>query len=96
MENKNCKNCKYYLAHYVKSDRGFQIVNAGHCVNGEITKRRINACCRLRENCEYWESAELKIRERKEKVKNNLEKLEEYLREVLTVLKDDDSPPRPK
>ncbi len=51
---------------------------------------------RGRENCEYWESAELKIRERKEKVKNNLEKLEEYLREVLTVLKDDDSPPRPK
>lgn len=39
-EKKSCKNCKYYLEHYVKLEDRFLTLNDGHCINQKIFSTR--------------------------------------------------------
>lgn len=35
-----CKDCKFFMQHYIKSGRSFSAIGIGHCVAGRGTKNR--------------------------------------------------------
>lgn len=91
MEEKRCQNCKYFFAYYIKSMRGYfhKMPTEGHCICMELSpalkKKNIAKCLA----CEYWQSIELQIEERKNIVCKYIEKIAEYLSDVSVILSDD-------
>jgi len=69
---KNCKNCKFFKRHFVKSNTLFKATVEGHCINGEIPRivRKNNVPCN--NVCEKWESDKEVKEERKETIKEVL------------------------
>ena len=53
MDNKikSCKNCKSFLYHYVKTDRGFIQTVYGHCANINLNVYK-NRSCKV---CNLWQ-----------------------------------------
>ena len=46
MDVKECKDCKYFLQHYILSERGLTRVFCGHCTfSGAKSKRSYAKCC---------------------------------------------------
>lgn len=88
MENK-CEHCLYYIEHYIKHNSFFRPIG-GHCVNPELNKKYTRNRYALHENCEHWESNESKKAERKEHIKETLQLMEQHLKDIEFILKDDE------
>ncbi len=86
---KNCKNCKFFKRHYVKSNTLFRATIEGHCINGEIPRivRKNNMPCN--NVCEKWESDKEVKEERKETIKEVLKNMRTTLIHIENILKDD-------
>ena len=85
-KEKTCENCRFYKKHYIKTSSGYSATGCGHCCNGKthfINKTKI------RENCEYWQPAELQKTELEEKLIDKLKSLVKRLDAVCKVLIDD-------
>ena len=67
---KSCKNCRYYLQHYIKYNTQFVNVCCGHCINPNFKNSRKT---RPLELCGFWENIEIKKEERKKSIKQTLE-----------------------
>lgn len=89
-EYEQCKNCKFFLQHYVKSRASFHRIRCGHCINRQLNSNKRSRKYDLHKNCEYWEPNQEVKEERRELIKSTLRNMEEYLLEMLLVLKDDE------
>lgn len=88
-EEQECKNCRYYLEHYVKSGSRYLPIG-GHCVNCALAESRKRDKYRLQPNCGHWEPAELQKAERHNRIKDTLRRMEEHLAEIAAILQDDE------
>lgn len=86
---KTCKNCRYYLEHYVKLDSRFETLHEGHCINKDLNGRYIRNKFRLHDNCGYWEADDVRKAERKESIGIILKSMAQRLNEIAVILKDD-------
>lgn len=88
-EYEQCESCRYFLQHYIKKNTSFQRTRCGHCVNRQLNGSRVRKKYELHKNCEYWESNEEKICERRVSIEETLRYIEEHLNEIAIILKDD-------
>ena len=86
---KICKNCKYYLEHYIKEET-FLLPIGGHCINRELNGRYAKNKFQLHENCSYWERAESLKELRRKCIKEKLERMQKSLEEIEPILKDEE------
>ena len=92
-KEKNCRNCRYYIAHFIISHTRYYPIT-GHCVNDELIqirmKKRERDRYRLQENCGFWEPIEIKKAERREEIKETLRHMEKSLSEIAMILQYDE------
>lgn len=82
----SCKNCKYYVPHYIK--RGSQLREViGHCTKKTYPKRYRGAYI-LHNTCEEWKEKEPQIDCKREIIKT-LENMEKHLADIALLLQDD-------
>lgn len=53
-----CKDCKFFMQHYIKSGRSFSAIGIGHCVAGRGTKNREA----YGKTCDYFEFGDYELR----------------------------------
>lgn len=70
-QEKTCKNCEHYIAHYVIDNLRFMAID-GHCGNDALRKLQKQDKYRLQKNCKYWEPDKDKKALRREKIKDTL------------------------
>lgn len=88
-QEKKCKNCKYFIEHYVKDGTHLFGLGKGHCINDEIPRKIRNKGVQDTHYCDKWESdAELK-RENKENIKNVLKSMLSALINIENTLSED-------
>lgn len=83
-QEKNCQNCRYYLAHYSKTNIGYVKTTCGHCT--QIMKKPFKGVV-----CERWERIENTVPELEKKLDSRIAYLEkniDSIRNVLELLKD--------
>ena len=83
VNEKNCKNCKFFSQHYTKQGSRFHNVCCGHCLNRN-NKKMIPL-----NSCGYWENVEIQKEERKRSITETLEFMAERLNEIAMILEDD-------
>lgn len=89
-EERKCKNCRFYLQHYVKSMYGnFRSLWTGHCVNDIMTVAERKRRVAQNDVCERWESMELQIAARKEDIFNTLARMSAKLQDIAEALRTD-------
>jgi hypothetical protein len=91
-EKKSCKNCKYYLEHYVKLEDRFLTLNDGHCINQKIFSTRKRNKYALKKDCEQWESNASRKQETKRAILKRLERICDVISQMAQILKYDDTP----
>lgn len=88
-QEKTCKNCEHYVAHYVIDNSHF-IKIEGHCANSVLIKMRKQNKFRLQENCGYWEVNREQKLKRRENIKATLRSMKRSLDEIKAILENDD------
>ena len=88
-KEKACKNCKYYIAHYVIDNLRFMEIE-GHCGNYTLRTLRKKNKFRLQENCDYWEENTGAKTKRRENIKATLRSMKRSLDEIKAILENDD------
>ena len=83
-EAKSCRNCRYYLKHYIKKNTKYQPIQFGHCANQNNPKRTKSV-----EVCELWENNEIKMEERRKAIDEVLRDIEKHLSEMAMILNED-------
>jgi len=83
---KSCKNCRYFLQHYIKDNIRYSKIFCGHCINPNFKNSRKP---RPLEICELWEDIAIKKEERKTSIKETLNFMSKSLNEIAQILKDD-------
>ena len=61
-----CKDCKFFMQHYIKSGRSFSAIGIGHCVAGRGTKNREA----YGKTCDYFEFGDYELRTMEREAKN--------------------------
>ena len=84
MDNQlTCNNCKFFLCHYVKTDRGFIQTVYGHCANKQLRFRHNRDC----KACKFWqekinqEQQNYNIKKSLNKIANDLKIIAQYFKE---------------
>ena len=88
IKESKCRNCRYYLVHYVKSKVRLIPID-GHCINEEFRKLHPRRTCDFVEKCGFWEPMEIQIEERRRDIERVLEGMEQRLKDISLILKDD-------
>ena len=87
-EEKTCKNCRYFLQHYVKGNSRLtfvQATNCGHCTNNGIAYNSHSKYPYVN-YCGLWEPIEIQNNRRNESIKSTLRDICEYLEQIATLL----------
>ena len=81
----SCKDCKYFVQHYVRFKTNFHELNCGHCVNYKIPRNKKQS---LPPNgCNKWEQAEKpKNADTVEQIKNAVSSMQKQLDSIASVL----------
>ena len=92
-KEKVCKNCRYYLAHYII--RGVRYLAAGgQCMNEDLMKmhipKREREGYRFKGNCALWEPIAIQKAERRENIKETLKAMQKSLSEIAMILQNDE------
>lgn len=85
-KEKTCENCRFYKQHYVKTSAGYLCTLYGHCSNDNVKFRNKTE---RRKNCEYWQTIEIQINNRKKELTDNIKILVKHLDAVCEVLLHD-------
>ena len=85
MEEKTCRNCRYFSQHYVKHKIYILKVECGNC----LKKYRLK-CGELRKNCNDWEPIEIQKVERRKTIKVVLQDMEKSLEDIRIILQSDE------
>ncbi len=59
-EEKICKNCRYYMRHYIYAHTFFMGLSEGHCLKHKNFGKRSNNKFEINDTCENWESDEIR------------------------------------
>ncbi|MDE6105049.1 MAG: hypothetical protein K2G38_05165 [Clostridia bacterium] len=92
MENsKDCENCRYFLKHYAKYPSNYlKYLGCGHCANRKkvkrVTDRKIITNGKA---CELWEPQKIQDDERKESIKNTIQRMHKKLNDIALILSDE-------
>ncbi len=89
-EKKDCKNCGYYVQHYVKQNQYLFMVECGHCVNRALFKKFPKEFGKIRENCIYWEPQNTKKEKRRKNIQETLRDMEKSLEDIKIILQSDE------
>ena len=54
-EEKICKNCRYYMRHYIYAHTFFMGLSEGHCLKHKNFGKRSNNKFEINDTCENWE-----------------------------------------
>ena len=85
---KSCKNCKFYVAHYIKRRYELSAIG-GHCVNEELRPKRLKDRGKLFENCEHWQPDDEVKTARYLSIEQCINKMRRHLEQIAAILKDD-------
>ncbi|HBN12278.1 MAG TPA: hypothetical protein DD415_01535 [Clostridiales bacterium] len=89
MTKNNCRNCGFYVEHYVNIHGIFKVVTGcGHCINTNLTKLQSNKYINNFTACELWQPKNVLTEKRMEDIKKALNDISNYLKEILRALKD--------
>lgn len=83
-KEKTCKNCKYYLCHYVIFKNRYNKTAFGHCIN-LFKKRRINNNAK---RCKFWEYNTGTIEAQNKSVKDAIIRILQQFYELSLLLQD--------
>lgn len=86
-EKRCCKNCKYYIAHYIKEKMRFKSIS-GHCVNTKKSGRHMYKIIMGSNLCEYWEQKE--IFDTSKSIRETIFEISDQLTKILEVLENED------
>lgn len=85
----NCRNCAYYLPHYILSPYGrFEMITCGHCINRNYTLAQSAKIIRRRLPCGFREERQAVVEERTEHIVARLRGMADSIEEIASVLKD--------
>ena len=56
MPKEMCRNCKFFIQHYILTKGKFKWINRGHCTNGKLRDK--HAFAKACQNYEYQEPVE--------------------------------------
>lgn len=84
MEEKQCKNCKYYLAHYIKYNAQLRQIG-GQCFNPQVKAANPESACEL------WESNQAEKEQREQSIYSAIVDMRNKLEEIAMILKDDNA-----
>lgn len=90
-EQKTCKNCRFFLQHYVNGKTScsyFMPVNCGHCICRDLTKKERNRVSKVTD-CRCWEPVEILKAERIQTIEAVLRSMEKHLKQIAFILKED-------
>lgn len=65
-EIKSCKNCKFFIQHYIRRTDYLQKADCGHCTVRRQMSYKEMLKFPFDEGCDKWEQAEPKIKTQKE------------------------------
>ena len=82
----SCKNCKYFIQHYVIINNAFYTANCGHCTARKITPKDRRSFPFI-SACELWETDEAEKEKQNESIKRAIFKMQKNLSEILQILK---------
>lgn len=88
---KNCRNCKFFKKHYIKTSKGFKEEMCGYCANSELDLyQKRKTILKIYNACKYWMPIDLQISERRAGILETLKKMQNSLEELAVILKDDE------
>ncbi len=88
-EERVCKNCKYYVEHYVIILTRFHPIG-GHCINNALYNPHKKNTWKLHDNCAYWEINDGVKAERHNSIKEALRAIEKHLYYIKEILSNDE------
>ena len=88
-EEKECKNCKYYVEHYVIISTRFYPIG-GHCINDKLYNPHKKNPRALHENCDYWENNAGEKTERRKNIEEVLRSIDNHLYYIKNILEKDE------
>lgn len=80
-EEKTCKNCNYYVPHYIMVQENFNPI-IGHCVHEKFYRKTQKF--KLQTNCSAWREREKQ--NNKARIKASIERMERHLRDIKNIL----------
>ncbi len=89
-EEKRCGNCRYFSRHYFKYEEKLLKADCGNCVNPARPVSAGKKCGSGNYVCGLWEPYEIQLTERREAIKEKLQRIAESLNDVVLILKDDE------
>ncbi len=89
-EEKRCGNCRYFSRHYFKYKEKLLKADCGNCVNPARPVSAGKKCGNGNYVCGLWEPYEIQLTERREAIKEKLQRIAESLNDVVLILKDDE------
>ncbi len=89
-EEKRCGNCRYFSRHYFKYKAKLLKADCGNCVNPAYPVSAGKKCGSGNYVCGLWEPYEIQLTERREAIKEKLQRIAESLNDVVLILKDDE------
>lgn len=89
-QEKRCGNCKYFSRHYFKYKEKLLKADCGNCVNPAHPVSAGKKCGSGNYVCGLWEPYEIQLTERREAIKEKLQRIAESLNDVVLILKDDE------
>lgn len=75
---KNCKNCKYFVTHYILVGTKF-LEAGGHCKNEALFRFRDKNLFVSKSLCKYWEMTGNKIDNAQKSIEQVLREMESHL-----------------
>lgn len=89
MTDKNCRNCGFYVEHYINNRGKFiTVTGCGHCINTNLDLRQSKKHIKEFTACKFWQPKSLQTEKRMESIKKALNDISNYLKEILRALKD--------
>ena len=88
MEKNYCENCKFYVKYYTLfNGTRLQYTGCGHCKHDKLINKKISRKTIYNKlPCNFWEQAENKEPEVKEKLENNIRDIKIRLDEIALIL----------
>lgn len=84
MSDNDCRNCIYYMPHYILSGFQYRAID-GHCLNTNLPFRTRHRLC-LKGGCSFWEEKQKDIVSEAKSIKEIISLMQVRLDELLSIL----------
>ncbi len=90
-QEKCCKNCRFFLQHYVKGKTRstyFSAIECGHCICGDVSNKERKSVPNVK-GCIFWQPMEIQKEERMESILSVLRDMAVHIEQIAFILKED-------